>query len=322
MSLRLGIYSAIAIAKETTFGVSAAGSFANYHRALSIGMAGKPARNPRPHLFHGDAGFPLSFYDGQIEAGGGVKLEATYDGLGLILEAALGELAASTGPVGTQYTHAAVTSRTLPSYTVRAMKGTGTEETYLGCKVNRLTLSASAGEVATIEADWIAREIDGPTRAANGTTSPVFGAGQTPILGHQLNGATWNGGALTPRDLSFVLDNRLDRRNKLGSQKTAEPVITGPREVVVRVTLDWESDTLWTALQAGTTGALSVVFTGNGDDSLSIDLASAYVRSAEDPIEDAGIVSQTVEIVGQALSGSDTIAVTWTNAAALATSNG
>ena len=79
------------------------------------------------------------------------------------------------------------------------------------------------------------------------------------------------------RSLEFTVDNKIDRRNLLGSKLTAEPLITDIREVTLNATLDLEDNNLYNAQIAGTQGTVDILFTNSDGDTFRLRLYNAPV---------------------------------------------
>lgn len=161
------------------------------------------------------------------EVGGALTMPAGYSGLGLLLEAALGSVS-GTGP----YTFAAATSVT--SLTVEQLVGnSGSSEVFAGCKVNTATLTVSPGGEVTWAFDLI-----GMTKASAGSAGTPSMATPVPVEAYEV-AVTYDGTAVTLlRDLTLTLSNNLERRQRVGSLNTAEPLFSGPREVMVTGAVD------------------------------------------------------------------------------------
>jgi hypothetical protein len=161
------------------------------------------------------------------EVGGAVTLPAGYSGIGLLFEAALGAVSGA-GP----FTFA--TANTLPSLTIEQLVGnSGNSELYAGVKVNTATLTVSPGGEVTWAFDLI-----GATKGASGSAGTPSMATPVAIEAYEV-GVTYDGSAVTLlRDMTLTLSNNLERRQRVGSLNTAEPLFSGPREVMVTGAVD------------------------------------------------------------------------------------
>ena len=103
----------------------------------------------------------------------------------------------------------------------------------------------------------------------------------------------------TPSSIEITVDNRLARRRNVTSLYTAKPTRSDKRQFTVRMDLDAESDALYTAFLAGTSGDL-VITTTDGTDSITFTVHNAQIESYADPINGFGIVRQSVTFEGSA----------------------
>lgn len=135
--------------------------------------------------------------------------------------------------------------------------GTVRPFTYAGTKVNTWEISAAVGEMVTLALDVIAKSESTSTTLATATYT-------SSSLPFKFTGATLTiaGSAVnTVREMSLQGDNKLSRRQFLGTQATAEPYPNGLYEYTGTVVTDFESLTAYNRFVAGTEAALVMTFT-------------------------------------------------------------
>ena len=121
--------------------------------------------------------------------------------------------------------------------------------------------------------------------------------------------------------MNLNLDNKVERRNLLGSKLTAQPSITDLREITLECTADYESDVLYNSQIAGDISDVVISFT-NGSLSLTITLKSCQITAYSDDISTVGRIENNVTFQGFADAGSSydafTIAIVNTEASGIA----
>lgn len=135
--------------------------------------------------------------------------------------------------------------------------GTVRAFTYAGVKVASWEISATVGEMVKLTLDLIAKSESTATALASATYT-------ASMLPFKFTGATLSiaGSAVnTVREMSLAGDNKLDRRNFLGTQDTAEPFPTDIYEYTGTVVTDFESLTAYNRFVTGTEAALVMTFT-------------------------------------------------------------
>jgi hypothetical protein len=241
-------------------------------------------------------------FEGFRNAGGSIEIPAYYDGIGVLIKAALGSLTTTGGSA--PYTHTYTPASTLPSLTIQFQRGTNladSREDFLGMKVNTMTISAEAGSEMTISFDLIGKDAD--ARAANIVSDfPShdeilhFEAGSLSL------GSSFAPTSLDIRSFELTLSNAIDRRNLLGSKLTGEPVFTDLREVTMSVTCDVTDNTLYNASLAGTQDDISLQFTRTADTNhhFKMTLSNATIEDYNDNITAFGRVERTFTFRGTA----------------------
>jgi len=260
MSILFAQNSFLRVGEESSWGTEQATTTQDI-KVISSTLQVVQERERTTHLSVPTSGMQSGTFEGFRNAGGSIEIPAYYDGIGVLIKAALGSLATTGGSA--PYTHTYTPASTLPSLTIQFQRGTNladSREDFLGMKVNTMTISAEAGSEMTISFDLIGKDAD--ARAANITSDfPShdeilhFEAGSLSL------GSSFSPTSLDIRSFELTLSNAIDRRNLLGSKLTGEPVFTDLREVTMSVTCDVTDNTLYNASLAGTQDDVSLQFT-------------------------------------------------------------
>lgn len=273
-------------------------------------------RERRTHLSVPATGFLSGTFEGFRNAGGTIEIPAFYDGIGMILKAALGTVTKVAD--GSDYIHTYKPAFDQPSLTIQFQRGTNltnSMEKFTGCKVSTMTISAEAGAEMTISCDLIAK--DGATRATNITSSfQAYDQVYHYEAGNLSLGGTLAPSSLAIRSFELSIDNKLDRRTLLGSKLTGEPVPTDVREVTLSITCDVTDNTLYDDSLDGSSGDISIQFTRTADSNhhFKILLDDATVEDYNDNITAFGRVERTFVLRGYASSTDNGIAIEVKNA--------
>jgi hypothetical protein len=183
-----------------------------------------------------------------------VTLPVSYNGLGLLIRAALGAAVSSgAGP----YTHTYGPAAALPSLTIEEIYGdSGRSIIYSGCKVNSLGISVTPGA----ESLW-SLDIIGMKAAADASAgSPSYPA--TAFAEAYECVVTWGGSSIgTIKSVEATITNGATRRPQVGSLTSAEPSVGVPRRATATVVVDKDSFAPRIAETADTAGDLVLVFT-------------------------------------------------------------
>ncbi len=276
------------LGEETTWGTPVATTVSN--RIVSTTMQRSQERNQTTFLSTGSAAFSQGFFDGMELAGGTIDVPIYYEGSGMLLKAAIGD-ANSTG--AGPYNHSYTPLADLPSLTIEVMRGSSNVEIFEGCIVSSMTLSIEAGGEMTGSFDIIAQT----AAARSGTVSPSFGDGRQ-VLHFEAGQLNFNAVNYSLRSLELTVDNKIDRRNLLGSKLTAQPLVTDIREVTLAVTLDLEDNNLYNAQLAGTQGTPDITFTNSDGDQMRIKLYNAVITEYDDALNTVGRIERTLTFQG------------------------
>ena len=264
-------------------------------------------RSRKANLSVPTSGMLASDYDGFRVAGGTVDMPIHYDGVGQFFDAALG--ASNTTGTAPVYTHTYTPDFALPALTLQFQRGSNlnnSKETFTGMKVSAMRVSCEAGGELTASFDFIGK--DGGTRSSNTTAVlPTHDAVLHFEAGQLIVGGSLTFGNLDIRSFELTLDNKLDRRNNLGSKITGEPVITDVREVTMSVTCDVTDNNAYADSLSGVSGEVSILFTRTADANHGIKfiLSDAKIEDYNDNVTAFGRVERTFTVRGFA-SGANT----------------
>ena len=296
-NIYFGRGAAIGIGQEGTWGTAVARS--NWRPLISSSLARTIEKVPRPSLRVGTLGAMQRAHFVQADAsGGGVVIECTYENVGMHVKHLLG--AVSTAST----THTYTIANDVPTgLTMELVRGTGSSEIFEGCRFPSGTFSVSSGGVMQLELEVIAETstesgAESPSvapRSAAGT--PSFGSGDTPVLHSHAGTLSFNSVNYSLVDFSVTLNNALARRQLLGSAVTKQPLRSDFMSVEASLTLEVE-DVLYKALSDDTESDAVITFT-SGSRTFAFTIQNAFLSSATDPVSSAGIVSQSLTLVGQ-----------------------
>lgn len=192
---------------------------------------------------------------GVVAVGGGLEFELDNKNVRTLFKCMFG-----TESTNSPYTYSPA-DLTGDSFTLQIGKpsssGTVHPFTYAGTKVNTWEISATVGEMVKLSLDVIAKSETTSTAlmTASYTSSSLpfkFTGATLTIAGSAVN---------TVRDMSIKGDNKLARRQFLGTQSTAEPFPSDMYEYTGKVTTDFESLTAYNRFVTGTEAALVMTFT-------------------------------------------------------------
>jgi hypothetical protein len=288
MSILFAQNSFLKIAEESTWGTGVTTSV--FVKLISSTLGVVQERERRTHLSVPTSGMLSGTFEGFRNAGGTVEIPAYYDGIGLFIKAALGSVATTgSSPL---FTHTYTPAEDQPSLTVDFQRGSNlanSMEKFTGVKISTMTISAEAGSEMTCSFDVLAK--DGATRTSNITfTAPTFDQVYHYEAGDLSLGGTLSISTLAIRSFELTLDNKLDRRNLLGSKLTG----------------DVTDNSLYNDSLDGNSGEVSIEFTRAAETThrFKIILDSATIEDYNDNITAFGRVERTFTVRGYA-SGSD-----------------
>jgi len=315
MALLYGFNSFMRIGKESVYGTAQTATTQDI-RIISGSLQTAQGIERKTHLSTPTSGMQAGTFQAFRTAGGSFDIPVHYDGIGVLLEAALGSV--SSSGVSDPYTHTYSPDFDLPSMTIQYQRGTGltnSMEQFTGCKVSSMSISCEAGQECTASFEIIGQ--DGATR----TTDITASLPATDGVFHHEAGSLTMGGSLTIASLDIIsfelsLDNKLDRRNVLGSKLTGEPVITDVREVTLSITADVTDNSILADQLAQNSGDVYIEFTRTADTNhkFKILLTSAIIDDYSDPVTAYGRVQRTFTLRGIASSVNNGLTITVINA--------
>jgi len=315
MALLYGFNSFLRVGKEAAYGTAQTSSTQDI-RLISSTLQTAQAIERKTHLSTPTSAMQSGTFQAFRTAGGSIDIPVHYDGIGALIEAALGSVASvgASDPV----THTYSPNFDLPSLTMQYQRGTGltnSREDFTGCKVSSMTISCEAGQECTASFEIIAQ--DGAAR----TTDITASLPATDGVFHHEAGSLTMGGTLSIASLDIIsfelsLDNKLDRRNVLGSKLTGEPVITDVREVTLSITADVTDNSILTDQLSQNSGDVYIEFTRTADSNhkFKILLTSAIIDDYSDPVTAYGRVQRTFTLRGLASSVNNGLTITIINA--------
>lgn len=227
---------------------------------------------------------------------GPMVFEMAYDdSTVLLVEHALGaNVTTGAGP----YVHTNTLATPLPTgLTLEQVDGTGTSETFEGCKIDTWTFTQAEQSVLEFECTVI-----GQTSATRGAApTPTYSSGGNLMHYFQCGALSWN--ARTPTMVSWKAtgNNGLERRPLLGSTYTAEPSPTGMVKVELEVVIEYtlaEGDDIKADYLAGTNADLTFTYTGTGNNAATFTLHNAIIVELSKPVSSRGRIMQTVKYEG------------------------
>lgn len=293
----LGHGSAVGIGQETAYGTKVTRAF--WLRIVSWDMRRNITKTPRPHLGT-TASVSLNrrqHYTEADDAGGSFEHLVAYDDASLVLLAhALGKVTTTgTGP----YTHAitlakqpATLNTDKVSLSLEGILGdSGDAEVFEGSMITRTTLSLSTGGVMSASHEVIAETTGGQ----EARSTPTFSSNGEEVLHSHGGTLAFNSNTHSVREISITVDQKLAKRQFIGSTLTQQPQPTDFTEVTVRFTREYTDDNPHDEYVADTQGDATIAFTGTGNNALTITMQNFYITSVTESVNTAGVITQTVE---------------------------
>jgi len=316
MAIIFGRNTFIKAGEETTWGTPVSTTVSS--RVLNVDLSRVQERSQSVSLSTGDAGYSQGFFDGLENTGGSIENLVYYEGSGIFFKAALGSVA-TTG-AGPTYVHTYSPSLTLPSLSIEVQRGSGSREKFEGSKISTYSLSFEAGGEMTAN-----MEIISETASARNSSpiSPSYGTGRQ-VLHFEASTFSFNGTAYDLRSMTLTIDNKLERRNLLGSKLSAEPATNDIREVTLECTADIESaseNTLYNESIDGNQANCEITFTNSDSDILEIKLFNSVILSYSDSIGTTGRIERTWTMQGYSDSSNPSVHLKVTNQQASAIAN-
>jgi len=268
-------------------------------------------------LHHGDAADVRHNFQVSEVVEGSIVFRMRYDGVGLLLRAALG--AVTDAGTGSPYTHTATMDTSLELLSVEVYRGTAAvSELFDSCKVRRIVITQSAQSECTVELDIIGR-----TGAARGAASTPTFTDHEVVRHNNTFALSWGGAVSGVTDWTLTLDNGLAEVRELGSLFTQEMVIGSGRIATLDLGLHYRSDTGYNVHQALTEQDGTLTITGGtSPNAIAFLLRNAkMITHNGGPISDFGVVTEAVTLRGHADGTDPSLQITVTNATASGIAN-
>jgi len=216
---------------------------------------------------------------GTKEVGGSVSFELANVDFATLLTHMMGTVATSgSGPYEHVATPGDLEGKSM-SWQVGRPDSSGTVRPfdYAGCKIGSWTISAEVGSIATMDLDLV-----GMTEATGGTLATAsYDATWEPFVFTEASLTLAGTSIATVRSLSLTGTNAVERRVRLGSGTSKEPLQIGRRTYEGTVSMDFDDLTEYAKYVAGTQVALVALF-DNGTDTLTITCNVQY--TGETPV--------------------------------------
>ena len=273
-------------------------------------------KNRKTNLSVPASGMLASMYDGFLNGGGSVDIPVQYDNSGLLIYMALGKV--TTTAVGSDYRHDYVPDFDLQSCNIKFQRGsnlTNSMEEFKGCMVASMSMSCEAGGEMSASFEIISQNAS----ARGGNITSSFPAAGDSILhfecGDLIMGGTLAAPDLKIRSFDLTLDNKLERKNVLGSKTTAQPVISDVREVTMSITADLDDNTVYSDMLLDKSGTVSLKFTRTAmtDHYFQITLDNAIIEGYSDAVSSFGRVERTFTVRGLAGTSDDGLKISIRN---------
>lgn len=313
----VAIDSYLGIGKESTWGTPV--SRTAWMRLISSSIQRKKTNVRRPHLAaSANSRNAQKYYESEENVSGTFEVEVTYEGFGILLAAVLGGTPQTSGPSGGIYTHEyGLGTGNLSGHTIEVVKGNSSNsDLFEGCKITKMTVKIDAGGVMRAVCEVIGQT---GTRPSAGTPSVSV---DLPVLHHHAGDWTWNSVGYGLKSFDLMIDNKLSRRQLLGSSATKEPMRSDLMEIVLNTTLEYSDDNLWTAHQAQTQSDGAITFDGGSGKTLLLDLHNAFIDDYSDPVNSAGIIERTAKYIALSDGTNEGLLITVTNSQSSATAAG
>lgn len=300
MATRLGRQLAIGFGAEGTWGTAVSRTV--WHRGVSSTLQRRQSKVRLPRLVasSGSSNRAKHFIERE-DVSGDIVLEVPFEGFGLILKNILGA-AATTGPSGGLYTHTYTLAHALPTgLTIEVVRGIDSEagtsesEVFEGCLISKAVFRLSAGGVMLVTLSIIGQTASGRSSAG----SPSYSSNDLPAIHHTGGQLTWNSAARYMKSIELTIDNKLTRRDFIGSTLTQRPVKSDFMDIRCALSFEWEAETYYEGMHADTEADATVTFSGAGSRTFGVTLHNGYVDTCDSPISGPGVIDESVVLIGQ-----------------------
>tara|TARA_R100001594_G_C3982796_1_gene250509 strand:+ start:120 stop:911 length:792 start_codon:yes stop_codon:yes gene_type:complete len=262
----------------------------------------------------------MGFFDTFEETGGNLTVPFYYDGIGTFIKGLVGS--STTAPAGgSDYIHEYKSNTTdFIAFTCELQRGSDSTqgmEKFLGLKVASGSISVEAGSEMTLSMELIGKTSN--NRASGITAS--YNTGVQQVYHYESGGLSWNGNTYYIRSMEISVDNKLERRNLLGSKQTYEPDSTDYREITMTCELDLEDNNLYNDMIQGNQSAAEIIFTQTGStNNVAFKFQNAIITDYSDPISTVGRLTRSVTFTALSTTTTEAFQVRIRNGNSSATS--
>lgn len=300
MATRIGQLLAIGIGAEGTWGTAVSRTV--WHRGVSCTLQRRQSKVRLPRLVGSSTSANRAkHYIEREDVSGDIVLEVPYEGFGLWLKNIMGA-STTSGPSGGLYTHTYTLARALPTgLTIEVVRGvdeaagTSVSEVFEGCLINKAVFRMTAGGVMMVTLSIIGETAGNRSSAG----SPSYSSNDLPLIHHMGAQLSWNSVSRDMKSFELTIDNKLARRDFIGSALTKRPVRSDLMDVRCALSYEWESEDYYQGMHSDTEADASVVFSGSGSRTMTVNLHQAYVDSCDSPVSGPGVIDESVVLIGQ-----------------------
>lgn len=183
-------------------------------------------------------------------------------------------------------------------------------EVYSGCVPTGFTLTQERGQVARLVMPFIGKVSAGRTTAG----TPSHHTGEPAwVLHHQCGNLDWSDVDDAMQSYTLTYDRALAFRQLLGSLNGDKPYPTGKSTASLAVVREYDETTAYGDYLDSTESDAQIVYTGSGDNSLTIDLHNAQIHEYDDPVDQPGITTQSMTLRGKSDGTNRGLKLTFTN---------
>ena len=222
----------------------------------------------------------------------------TYAGMGLLFSLGLGE-PATTGPVGSKYTHtweldshpasatvAIVEGEALGSLTTQRREGHGVVITEFG-------IEGKSHDTVVVSLSGMGQAADAPASASAVT---ITNASDAYVEGFHSSNLSWNSRSDPFQSVRLTLPNAVNFRDRMQEQTTARPYGASLKDIRVVITMEKITTAYQVAQPAKTASDLVLTWTNpdNSDETFVITLENAEVEDCVSDASGPGILTETI----------------------------
>lgn len=227
---------------------------------------------------------------------GRVEGEMTYDNWGMFLEQAIGSVSTvNDSPIAGFHTHTFVPAIPFPTaLTIMQNRGRDAKDLCAGMFATAWELSVAAGETMRVAFDMLGRSLVRSDTAE----AETFASNAVKIRHFHANNATFDGGAYCLNRFRLRCQTGLGLKFCLGDTKPQGRFVVGRQEFTAEAEL-FVDDDLHTDYQNGDQADFQIVFDDpDSNRQMTAIIQNAKIRSLSDPVNDVGVLRQTVTFKG------------------------